>query len=299
MNKKEAGFLLLTGHLGDPDRKPLTVHQFMDLSRRMRTVSPPQEDGELDLAYLTSLGYGKAMGQRILSLLSDEDVLQYYLQRGSRMDCVPLSRIHPAYPHALRQRLGLDAPGCLWAKGDVTLLNTPVVSLVGSRDLFPENRAFAREVGRQAALQGYTLVSGNARGADTVAQNAALEAGGCVISIVADELSRKNLKERVLYLSEDDFDAPFSAQRALSRNRCIHGLSEKTFVAQCGMGKGGTWDGSIRNLRHSWSPLFVFDDKSTASEFLARQGADLVHPEALSNLSSLKFHTRNFLTGSE
>ena len=299
MNKKEAGFLLLTSHLGDPDRKPLTVHQFMDLSRRMQRVLPPEKDGEVDFAYLSSLGYGKAMAERILSLLADEAVLRYYLQRGARMDCFPLSRIHPSYPHALRFRLGPDAPGCLWAKGDVTLLDTPMIALVGSRDLLPQNRDFSEAVGRHAACQGYTLVSGNARGADKAAQDACLEAGGCVISIVADQLSGKPLKERTLFLSEDDFDAAFSAQRALSRNRSIHALPQKTFVAQCGEEKGGTWDGTVKNLRYGWSPVYVLDDGSPASKNLAQQGASLIRIEDLSDFASLRFGTDNFLTGSE
>lgn len=299
MNPKEAGFLLLTSHLGNPERKPLTVHQFMDLARRMGTASPPKADRELDLADLISLGYGKPMAERILSLLAEEEMLTYYLQRGTRLDCMPLSRIHPSYPHRLRLRLGLDAPGCLWVKGDVTLLNTPMISLVGSRNLGYENRSFAENVGYQAARQGYTLVSGNARGADRAAQDACLAAGGNVISIVADELSKQPLKERTLYLSEDDFDAPFSAQRALSRNRCIHALSGKTFVAQCGAGKGGTWDGTVKNLLHNWSPVFMLEDGSEASRYLAQYGANLISKEDLLDLSSLKSPTDNFLTGSE
>ena len=74
--------------------------------------------------------------------------------------------------------LGDDAPGCLWAKGNLELLSRPMISLVGSRDIMPRNLEFARELGRQAALQGFVLVSGNARGADRAAQSACLEAGG-------------------------------------------------------------------------------------------------------------------------
>ena len=35
MNNKERGFLLLTGHLGNPERKPLTVAQFRNLANRV------------------------------------------------------------------------------------------------------------------------------------------------------------------------------------------------------------------------------------------------------------------------
>lgn len=298
MNPKEAGFLLLTSHLGDPCRRPLSVYQFHDLSQRMQAAPRPEWDGEVDVPYLVSLGYGKQMADRILALLADGEVLHHYLQKGRQWDCAPLSRVHPAYPKPLRTRLGLDAPGCVWMKGDVTLLCTPMIALVGSRDLRPENRRFAESLGQQAAVQGYTLVSGNARGADRMAQNACLEAGGRVISIVADALRQQPLQERVLYLSEDDYDAPFSAQRALSRNRCIHTLAEKTFVAQCTREKGGTWDGTVKNLRFGWSPVFVFDDCTDAPQLLSQKGAMLIGMNELSNLDALKSDAYNFLTGS-
>ena len=88
-----------------------------------------------------------------------------------------------------------------------------MVALVGSRELREENWKFAAEVGRQAALQGYVLVSGNARGADRTAQEACLAAGGKVICVVADDLWKQPLRENILYLSEDDFEEGFSAQR--------------------------------------------------------------------------------------
>ena len=95
----------------------------------------------------------------------------------------------------------MDAPGTLWIKGDITLLFEKAVSLVGSRELKHMNLDFAQEAGRQAALQGYVLISGNARGADRAAQDACLEAGGQVISVVADSLQNQPLTENVLYLS--------------------------------------------------------------------------------------------------
>ena len=236
---------------------------------------------------LRSLGYGHEMAQRILDLLSQEDVLDCYLTRGRRAGCHPVTRVSPEYPLLLRKNLGLDSPGILWAKGDLTLLNTPAVALVGSRDLNPKNRRFASEVGRQAAIQGLTLVSGNARGADRAAQEAALEAGGSVISVVADELAKQSVEERILWLSEDGFREPFTAQRALSRNRCIHAMVWRTFVAQTSMGMGGTWDGTVKNLRAGWSGVYCFDDGSEGMDALCRMGALEADTADLSDFGAL------------
>lgn len=288
MRAGEQGFLLLTSQLGDPDRRVLSAPQLRKLTARMTARDAVKDERELNEKDLLELGYSSQLARRIIQLLEDTALLEHYLRRAKHAGCVPITRVSEDYPLLLRKRLGGDSPGSLWAKGDVKLLERPAVSLVGSRELREENRLFARMAGYRAAEQGFVLVSGNARGADRTAQEACLEAGGSVISIVADELQNREPGERMLYLSEDGFDLPFSAQRALSRNRCIHALGWRTFVAQCTLGTGGTWDGSVRNLRHGYSPLFCFDDGSEAFLQLVDMGAEPVTMEMLSDFSRLE-----------
>lgn len=288
MTAGERGFLLLTSHLGNPDRKVLTNAQLRTLADRVKSTESPQFDRELSEKDLVALGYNREMSRRIVALLSEEDLLDNYLKGAARMDCTPITRVSPHYPLILRQRLGLDSPGCLWAKGDIGILDTPAIALVGSRDLRAPNKEFAAAVGYHAAMQGLTLVSGNARGADRTAQESCLEAGGRVISVIADELSKQPQKRNVLYISEEDFDEPFSAQRALSRNRCIHALGRMVFVAQSEVNKGGTWDGTVKNLRFGWSPAACFRDGSEASKQLEQMGAYLVSKEDLQDFALLQ-----------
>lgn len=287
MKAGEQGFLLLTCQLGNPERKPLTTAQFRNLASRISAMEKSSQDRGLTPEDLIAIGYDRGMASHIVGLLEDKELLQRYLYRGKLRDCYPISRVSEGYPRVVRKRLGLDAPGCLWAKGDTALLNTPTVALVGSRDLQEPNRAFAEMVGREAARQGITLVSGNARGADRTAQKACLDAGGRVISIVADELQKYPLSRNVLYLSEEGYDLAFSGYRALSRNHVIHALGYLTCVAQCTMGTGGTWDGSLKNLRNRWSPLFCFDDGTKAAAELKQMGATLIQVQELSDFSAL------------
>lgn len=288
MTAREAGFLLLTSQLGIPGRRVLTAAQLRTLGKRVCAAQRENRDRALEADDLVALGYSREMARRILVLLEDTQLLDYYCQQGKKRGCYPISRVSPAYPDRLCRGLGQESPGCLWYKGDLSILQMPAVSLVGSRDLSPENREFARQVGGQAALQGFALVSGNARGADREAQNACLQAGGQVISVVADSLADRPEQENVLYLSEDDFDAEFSAARALSRNRVIHSLGQMTFVAQCGYQTGGTWDGTVKNLRFGWSPLYCFADGSPAQRLLEDMGADSVTGAQLADFSALQ-----------
>ena len=295
MTGAERGFLLLTSRMGDPGRKVLTVSQFRTLAERMHHAGHASEERELKLRDLTDLGYGREMAERILRLLGDEALMCHYISRGKRLDCIPVTRITEGYPLILRQRLGLDSPGTLWAKGDLALLGLPAISLVGSRELREENHAFAQAVGHYAAKQGVVLVSGNARGADCTAQKACLDAGGKVISIVADELWKHPVQENLLCLSEEEYDSPFTAQRALSRNRCIHALGRMVFVAQSGLKKGGTWDGTAKNLRFGWSPVACFRDGSVASRELEQMGAYLIGMDDLKNFGDLAESEITFL----
>lgn len=288
MTEKEKGFLLLTCPLGDQKRPRLTVAQFRVLAQRVADMDVPMQARELDASDLTALGYGDEMAGRILALLDDGAVLDHYLNRGFRAGCRCISRISTEYPLRVRQKLGLEAPGCLWSRGDLSFLTMPKVALVGSRDISPSNLSFAREVGRQAALQGYVLVSGNARGADQAAQEACLAAGGHVISVVADQLERHGARENVLYLSEDGFDEDFSPQRAISRNRVIHALGDVTFVAQSAYQRGGTWDGTVKNLRFGWSKVCVYRDNTQAQQKLCDMGAQAVGMDSLLNLDVLR-----------
>ena len=277
---------MLTSQLGDPERKPLTVPQFRELAKRALAAEREITSRDLAMEDLTALGYDRVMAQRILGLLSGTNQLREYLRRAADCDCYPITRLSDVYPLSVRKRLGLDSPGVLWAKGDITLLNRPAVAVVGSRELNGENRKFAREAGRQIAKQDYILVSGNAKGADREAQEACLEAGGRVISIVADSLRDKPLAENMLYLSLDDFDKEFSVQRALSRNYVIHSMAVLTLVIQCSWGKGGTWDGTLKNLKNGWSPVCCFDDGSEASAELQNWGAQSICMADLRDLSA-------------
>ena len=287
MTGPERGFLLLCSHLGDPERKSLTTAQFRKLSQRMRFAEAPGEDRDLLPGDLKALGYGTEEAKRILSLLSEEDRLDRYLRKAEKAGCQPLTPFSGRYPKALEYRLGTDAPAVLWYRGDVTILDKPGIGLVGSRDLLPENAAFARQAGTQTARQGFSLISGNARGADRTAQEAALAAGGQVVSVLADSLTDHAPEDRMLYLCEDSFDLGFSAIRALSRNRVIHALGQLTLVAQSSLKTGGTWDGSVKNLRFGWSPLYCLQDGRESTALLLQMGAYPVDTEDLKALSRL------------
>ena len=117
MTGAEYGFLLLTSKLGNPDRRCLTVPQFRELAKKAEYLMVDDPDRDLAAEDLLALGYSRAMAERIVDLLCEEALLTHYIYKGGREGCGVITRISAEYPQTLRKRLGLEAPGSLWAKG--------------------------------------------------------------------------------------------------------------------------------------------------------------------------------------
>ncbi len=279
MNQAEWGYLLLCCDMGG-SRKPLTLPQLQRLRTRARTVKPTDPDAPLTVAHLRQIGYSQAEADDLIALFQQESMLEDYLSAAKKRQILPLTYASPQYPQNLRQSLGVHAPAVLFFRGKLSLLSTKAVALVGSRQISPAGAAFAQQVGILAAKEGYTLISGNARGADRLAQNACLAHGGSVVSVVADPLDEHHPdSDQILYVAESGWHLPFSAARALGRNRLIHALAQLALVAQTGNGHGGTWQGVTENLRQGYCPVIVHDDGSPgAARLIAMGGQGIALP---------------------
>lgn len=294
MTAPERGWLLLCAELGTQD-KPLTLPQLRQLRQRIRAAGPPETpDRALTSADLRALGYDAATADRIAALLQREAALDAYLEAGAYHRVVPLTPLSQAYPAQLRTVLGDDAPPVLFARGDLSLLQKQAVALVGSRRLEAQGLAFAERIGTLAAREGYVLISGNAQGADRAAQDACLRHGGSVISVLADSLADHVPGSRQLLLCEEGWHLPFSTQRALRRNRIVHALALRSFVAQTDCGFGGTWRGASDALRLGCA-VFVQADASEGAVDLIRRGATPISLDELQDLSTLKAAQTGFL----
>ena len=288
MTAAEEGVLLLCCQLGDPGCKPLTMARFRELGLRVRASNISESPfSELTEKFLCQLNYSLQDAAHIVSLLCREKQLHNYLSQAEKNDIHTITRISAEYPRRISHHRKFSSPPVLFAKGDLSLLDQPSVAVIGSRQLMPENQAFAEAIGTLAALEHMVLVSGGAVGADQTAQNACLLAGGRCIIFVPDRLIDHPVPPGCLYISEGGYDLPFSPARALYRNQLIHMQGDKTIAVQCTYGKGGTWEGCMENLRHSWSPLFVYDDGSKGCTALMERGATGIQiPDSLHTLSA-------------
>lgn len=287
MTATEEGVLLLCCPLGDPESQPLTMAQFRELGLRVR-ASGPSGDAlrELQPSDVEALGYEREQAERIVRLLDRETRLRSYLRAAEARGIYPVTRLSPDYPVRVAARQKLSSPPVLFCKGNASLFTGASAAVVGSRRLNPGNADFAAEAGRLAAEEGLTLVSGGAEGADRTAQEACQAAGGQAVVFVPDRLTDHPDCANVLWCSEDGWDLPFTPIRALRRNGLIHMQGDRVLAAQCTCGSGGTWHGCLENLKHGWSPLFVYADGSQGANALIERGATPV--ERLESIKALR-----------
>lgn len=265
--------------------KPLSGAEFQDMQARVIGRGNNILDRELTGADFKELGYTLPQSERFIALLSRQDKLAAMLEKAENRGIKALTRISAAYPKKLTVKLGGGAPLFMFYSGDIRLFEMRGVTLVGCRKISDAGAAFAAAVGTLAAKHGLVLISGGAAGADTIAQDAALKAGGSVISLAARGISGMDFsRDRLLLASCVCPEEGFRSGSAHLRNRYLHALGEITLVAQSGENSGGTWAGSMENLKKRLSPLYVSDIATGGSRDLIKFGAVPINQENLEAL---------------
>ncbi len=189
----------LTTRLGERSRPSLTAKMWHRLAASLEADGRrPAEvfDHAFDPAAVA--GVDDDMANRIEALLGDAASAPLEAEELSRKGIWTVTVVDDTYPRSLLERLGDQAPPVLFGVGEVGLLHTPGIGVVGSRDVDQAGAEVAAEVARTDVALGYPVVSGGARGIDQLAMNAAYLAGGTVIGVLADSLVRRIRKPGVL-----------------------------------------------------------------------------------------------------
>lgn len=125
----------------------------------------------------------------------------------------------------------------------------PAVTIVGSRKLTAYGREVTYRLSYDLAKQGVSIVSGLALGADGVAHQAALDARGRTIAVLAGGLdsihpsSHRNLAIDILkhsgsLISEHPEGRPPLKQNFVARNRLVAALSDMVIVTEAAEASG-------------------------------------------------------------
>lgn len=187
-----------------------------------------------------------------------------------------------------------NPPKRIFYVGNIELLNTVSVAVVGSRKTSDYGFWVASNIARRLAENNVTVVSGLAKGIDTFAHRATLKAGGNTIAVLGTGIDKcfpsanKELMEEIakrgLVISEYPPGYPGDKWTFPQRNRIISGLSQAVIIGEAGLHSGALitaeWaeaqdkylfavPGNINNIRNIGNnkliadgvmPLTVIDD---------------------------------------
>jgi len=252
--------------------KPLTTAAYNKLEARLDSLgfmpSIFLEEKFSDIAGL--FAFTEKEVEQISQLLGRTDKLGEELDRLAEQKIYVTSRIQANYPAKLKKAMDKQAPVIFFYCGDTRLLDGETVAIIGSREVTDNEHDYTAKHARISAQNNRVIVSGGARGVDTIAKESALHAGGKVVTFVSDDMTgyiAKNadhiLWGNMLTLSAFHPDAAFQGYNALERNKYIYASSDYAVVVSSGDGTGGSYKGAVDCLKKKYCPLYVKDDTFT------------------------------------
>jgi len=301
--------LLLTAPLivgrNQPSTDLLTPGEYKRLARFLREEQRQPAD-------LLSMNNQRVLGQsqrlidseRLERLLARGFLLSQAIERWQARGIWVVSRADANYPKRWKTRLKEDAPPVLYGCGDLGILDTGGLAVVGSRHVDDALINYTEDIGHLTAAAHCTLVSGGARGIDQAAMGGALAAGGKAAGVLADSLERAVLNRehrsflmdgKLVLVSTYDPGAGFNVGHAMQRNKLIYALADAALVVSSDHEKGGTWAGAIEQLEKlRLVPVYVRSngENGRGLEALRRKGAlpwpDPGTPKALTEMLAME-----------
>lgn len=209
--------------------------------------------------------------------------IRYFCERtGTRL----LPFYDADYPRALLQ--SSDVPLVLYVQGEL-LQDDYAVAIVGSRECSAYGVKVAAYFARNLAAQGVSIISGGARGIDTAAHKACLEAGGKTVAVLGCGLDQAYPEENAALFGQIARQGAVISEYAPgmqplthnfpARNRIIAGLARGVLVAEARRRSGAIITANIaadENRDVYCVPGNIFDGTSSGCHELLRLGARLV-----------------------
>jgi DNA processing protein len=211
------------------------LEAFGDLERAWNA-----SDGEL-----ASVGFGPSTLHSLVTGRRNVDPAREW-RRASEAGVRVITWLDRNYPTRLR-RLAI-APPVLFVRGEIGPADETAVALVGTRQPSPYGVGVAAEFAGELARSGVTIVSGLARGIDSVGHRGALDAGGRTIAVLGSGLDKvyprehRDLADRIAgqgaVLSDYALGTGPDPRNFPPRNRLISGLSLAVIVVEAGEESG-------------------------------------------------------------
>jgi len=191
------------------------------------------------------------------------------MERIERLGVQVLTRDDPSYPQQLAETF--NAPPLLYVRGEIRPSDAQSLGVVGTRTPTDYGKELASRIVPQLVGAGLAIISGLARGIDSIAHHQALQAGGRTIAVLGCGIDviypaeNRRLFERITQqgavITEYPLGTKPDAYNFPARNRIISGLSLGTLVVEAQNGSGAliTADYAVEQNRE----IFAFPGRAT------------------------------------
>jgi DNA processing protein len=236
-----------------------------------------------DLLSLEGIGINRA---RNIKGFSNWDIIDNQIKVSKDCGITIVNFQDPLYPEMLREIE--DAPTVFYIKGDIQQQDRYAIASVGSRKPSPYGTSVAESIAEELASMGFTIVSGMARGIDSISHKGALRAGGRTIAVLGSGLDvpyppeNRGLMDKIAgsgcLISEFPPGTPPDKENFPRRNRIISGLSLGILVieATCDSGSLITAGYALEQGREVFAvPGNITSHASEGTNELIKRGAIL------------------------
>ncbi len=251
--------------------------------RLLERFGDAQSAWEAETSALTEAGLSPKVIERLVAVRQQVDLPRLYekiLSKGIQI----LTWQDEAYPQRLREIS--QPPPVLYLRGQLLPEDAWAVAIVGTRQATPYGRQVSEQIASFLASNGMTIVSGLARGIDTLAHQAALRAGGRTLAVLGSGVDRiyppehralaEQICEHGALLSDYAPGTPPESANFPPRNRIISGLSMAVVVVEAGETSGAliTAEFAAEQGREVFAvPGSILAAQSKGTNKLIQQGA--------------------------
>ncbi|MBI4384300.1 MAG: DNA-protecting protein DprA [Nitrospinae bacterium] len=261
--------------------------------RLVREIGPPERVFRASRAELMRIdGIGEKTADQILKF-DVEQISDRELRLAEKLGARILTSAGPDYPELLKSIY--DPPPVLYYMGKGPALFPAPLAVVGTRMPTNYGRLVAERLAASLAEMGFCIVSGMARGIDTIAHKSAIKAGGDTLAVFGCGLShtyppenaalRKKISEHGAVVSEFPIMEKPDRNNFPARNRVISGLSAGTVIVEADEKSGAliTAHFALEQGREVFAvPGDIYSPKSRGTNRLIKMGAKLVDgPESV------------------
>jgi DNA processing protein len=232
-------------YISDKTKKLLAISKLRNVGKaKLNQLALKNIDWSLPLQSIVNTHLNDRVEELDSHILNWADTIA---ETASKYGDFIISQLDSSYPVLLKETY--DAPAILYCRGNLNLLNTKCLGVIGTRDPSEHGKIIGSQITSWFARNNWTIVSGLAKGIDTIAHQSCLTNNGKTIAVLGgnlntiypkenEGLAHEILKKEGLLVSEYPYDSKSFRSNFVERDRIQAGLSNAIILIQSDLSGG-------------------------------------------------------------